>query len=182
MKKRLSQSIVLISVLLLSYSLAGSAETRDAAWVKKQAFKVASQYAHSISCETVIEEKYLIELTPWKNLNDLTERAAAEYALIWHGDIGCDGGTGTFNPNIAIINIGEGNSFIVNPVMSSPVVKFNVPVHGINGIIKYSKTELLLSAKTWGPDDGHCCPSIPVNILLRRDPEGNWMHVKTTKK
>jgi hypothetical protein len=66
--------------------------------------------------------------------------------------------------------------------MSSPIVKFDVPVHRITGIIKYSKRELLLSAKDWGPDDPHCCPSIPVKILLKRDAKGNWKHVKTTKE
>jgi hypothetical protein len=182
MKKRLFQNIILISALLLSYSFAVSAEIKDSAWIKQQALKAASQYANSISCETLIEENNLLALIPWNNVNDLRERAKAEYALIWHGDIGCDGGTGTFNPYIAIINIGSGNSFVVNPLMSSPVVKFDVQVHRINGIIKYSKTELLLSGKTWGPDDGHCCPSIPVNILLTRDTNGNWLHVKTIKK
>lgn len=33
-------------------------------------------------------------------------------------------------------------------------------------------------ALDWALDDAHCCPSIPVTILLRVDEDGNWRLVK----
>ena len=81
-------------LLLCAFQTLGD-ELRGEAWVKKQAFKVASRYARSISCETVTDPKNLVALIPWKNLKDDDERDRAKYALVWYGDIGCSGGTGS---------------------------------------------------------------------------------------
>jgi hypothetical protein len=162
----------------LHLSTAFSADAKDEAWAKKQAFQVAAQYARSISCQTTVDSKNLIVLTPWKNFEDMNERENVKYALIWHGDIGCYGGTGTTNPHITIVRVRTGDTFVVDPLESSPIVKFDVPVHYVEGIVKFSASELLLSAKDWAPDDAHCCPSIPVHILLRREDKGNWNFVE----
>jgi len=180
MKKNLIQFCVLICVSLLNSSYVVGAEV-DAAWVKQQALQVATQYANSIACGTLIEEKNLIALRPWKNQDDDEERFNAEYALVWHGDVGCAGGSGSANPQIAIVRITTADFFSVDPLVSSPVIKFDVPVHYLDEIIKYSDKELLFKTKIWGNDDPHCCPSIPANMLFRRDAKGNWKHVKTIK-
>lgn len=146
-----------------------------------QVFQVAAQYASAISCETQADPRNFLPLLPWNNLNDHDERAKAMYALIWHGDIGCEGGTGSSNPHIAIVRISTGDSIVVDPLLSSPVVKFEMPVHHVTGVVKFSEKELLLSANDWGPDDPHCCPSIPIHILVKRDDQGNWNFVNKTR-
>lgn len=70
-------------------------ERIDKTWVKNQTFKVAKEYANSIACNTSTEKKNLIALRPW-NTDDDDDRGYAKYALVRHGDIGCNGGSGSY--------------------------------------------------------------------------------------
>ena len=109
----------------------------------------ASEYARSIHCDTRLDRKYLVALVPWKNFKDKDEREKARYAL---GDIGCMGGSGSFNPYIAIVGINAYDSFVVAPMLSSPAVEFEAPVHVIDGMKKVTESELTLTALDWAPD------------------------------
>ena len=91
------------------------------------------------------------------------------------------GRSGSFNPYIAIVGINAYDSFVVAPMLSSPAVEFEAPVHvidRIDRIKKVTESELTLTALDWAPDDPHCCPSIPVITLVRVDEDGNWRLVK----
>jgi hypothetical protein len=150
------------------------------AWVMKQAFQKASEYARSISCEASTDEENLVALIPWRNLEDPTERFAARYALVWWGDIGCHGGTGTVIPGIVIVQLGAGYSFFVVPGASSPRIKFEVKARAPR-VIKATENELTLSALDYAPNDPHCCPSISVQVRLREDGQGNWRLIEKTR-
>ena len=65
-------------------------------------------------------------------------------------------------------------TIVVLPQLSSPVVDFHVSIRFVDHIIKASQNELLLSGKDWTEKDPACCPSAPVQILLRRDQKDNW--------
>lgn len=176
---------IIVSVALIFSSLEWSSAVKasdiDEAWVMKQAFQKATEYARSISCDTGTDEKNLVALVPWKNFEDFIDRESARYALVWWGDIGCDGGTGAVNPHIAIVYIGTGSNFFVDPGASSPLIKFETQIRDIR-VIKATENELTLSGLDWGPNDPHCCPSIPVRVRLMEDSQGNWKLIEKTQE
>ena len=176
----LATSATAATLLLLCAFQAGGDELRGEAWVKKQAFKVATRYARSISCETVTNLKNMVALIPWKNLKDDDERDRAQYALVWYGDIGCSGGTGSSASHIAIVRISVGDSFLVDPAASSPIVKFDLSVESRTKVLSASSDQLTLSGWDYGPEDAHCCPSVPVRISVKRDQHGNWAVINKT--
>jgi ankyrin repeat protein len=141
--------------------------------VRRQAFEVASDYARSISCTTLTEEKYLMALVPWRNFEDLGERGEGKYALIWSGDIDCDGGSHAATTNIAIVRIGAGTSFKVAPELSSPMITFDARL-GLYDVVIVACDELMAWQLELGPHDPMCCPSVPVRIRLKEDEKGNW--------
>ena len=105
----------------------------------------------------IVSTIVLIESTECKRIapaytKDKDEREKARYALIWHGDIGCMGRSGSFNPYIAIVGINAYDSFVVAPMLSSPAVEFEAPVHVIDGMKKVTESELTLTALDWAPD------------------------------
>jgi len=117
---------------------------------------------------------------PWKNFEDDGERMNARYALVWWGDIGCEGGTGSVIPSIAIVRIGVGTHFVVDLGASSPQVKFEVEGRGPR-VIGATENVLTLSAIDWAPNDAHCCPSIPVRLSLKEDGKGNWKLIEKVR-
>lgn len=177
--KKIIAGMTPIFLFLLWWSTAEALE-KDQAWVRKETFEKAMEYARSISCSTGSNQDNLVALVPWTNLEDQIEREKAKYALIWFGDIGCGGGTGSVNPYITIVRIGAGDSFIVDLSASSPLIKFEAPVR-INKIIRATADELILSGLECAPTDPHSHPTIPVLIRLKDDGIGNWRLVEKTQ-
>jgi hypothetical protein len=149
-------------------------------WIRKQVFQKALQYAESISCDVGADRENVVALVPWKNFEDFFERENARYAVIWYGDIGCSGGTGSVNPCITVVRISIGNSFIVDLDRSSPKIEFEAYIRDIK-VIRATASELTLSGLAWGPEDPHCCPSIPLQVHLREDGQGNWRLIEKTR-
>lgn len=92
--------------------------------IKRQALAVAYKHAESLSCidpESVHQE--FMTLAPW---TDPYLREEAEYAVIWNGDVGCAGGSGTAGVNLSIVKVGAGNTFYVEPRKSLPVSEFEL--------------------------------------------------------
>lgn len=142
----------------------------------RKVFEVASQYASAISCEPILNSKNLVALVPWDDDHDIMD---ARYALIWHGDIQCLGGSGSSHPHITIVRLGVGGSVFALPELSSPVVKFDPTVRIIETIVEATENELTLTGKDWDWDrDGMCCPSVPVEIIMRRDKNNDWKEIQ----
>ena len=140
--------------------------------ITKGVIKAVKSYATAISCEDgQIEPKNIAALNPYKTLDD---RLDARFAVLWTGDIGCAGGSGTVGTNISIVTVGAGDSYLVDPQASSPIVTFESPVRFVERIVGNTKDTLILEGKEQGPKDANCCPSIPVRFTLKLDSKGAW--------
>jgi len=144
--------------------------------ITKQIIKSVSSYANAISCPGItVEPKKIAALVPYKTFDD---RMDAKYAVLWVGDIGCAGGSGTEATNVAVVTVSTGDSYVVNPLQSSPAIQFESPVRGIERIVGNTRDSLILEGKEYGPNDPNCCPSIKVRFTLRVDEKGNWKLVE----
>ncbi len=140
--------------------------------ITRQVIKAATSYKDAIACvEDKIGPKDIAALVPYKTLDDQLE---AKYAVLWVGDIGCAGGSGTYGTNISIVTIGVGNSYLVDPLQSSPVIRFESPVRLVNRIVGNTRDSMILEGLEFGPKDANCCPSVPVRFTLKVDEKGNW--------
>ena len=144
--------------------------------ITKQIINSVAGYANAISCPGVkVEPKQIAALVPYKTLDD---RMDAKYAVLWAGDIGCAGGSGTEGTNLSIVTISTGDSYVVDPLLSSPVIQFECPVRFVERIVGNTRDSLILEGKEHGPKDANCCPSILVRFTLRADEKGNWKLVE----
>lgn len=149
--------------------------------ITKQIIQSVNEYANSISCHgTEVSPKDIATLTPYKTLQE-----DAEYAVLWAGDIGCAGGSGTTTSNIAIVHFASlVDSFIINPLLSSPVVDFESVIFA--KLVGNTHNSLVLDGFEYASDDAMCCPSISVRVTVRVNKKGNWKiikrKVKTLKK
>lgn len=144
--------------------------------ITKQIIKSVTAYANSISCPGVIvEPKQIAALVPYKTIDD---RMDAKYAVLWVGDIGCAGGSGTSGTNVSIVTVSTGDSYVVDPLLSSPAIQFESPVRNVERIVGNTRDSLILEGKEYGSNDPNCCPSIKVRATLRVDEKGNWKLVE----
>ena len=144
--------------------------------VTKQIINSVTGYANAISCPGVkIDPKQIAALVPYKTFDD---RMDAKYAVLWAGDIGCAGGSGTEGTNLSIVTISTGDSYVVDPFQSSPAIQFESPVRYVERIVGNTKDSLILEGMEYGPKDSNCCPSIKVRFTLRVDEKGNWKLVE----
>ncbi|WP_157214508.1 hypothetical protein [Polaromonas sp. CF318] len=139
--------------------------------ITRSIVKAATAYADAVSCEhSKISAKNIATLRPYK----AELRGDARYAVVWSGDIGCDGGTGTVNPAITMVVTGAGYSFVVDPLRSSPSIKHEIPVRYVERLVGNTADSLTLEGKAYGPNDANCCPSVNVSATLKVDAKGNW--------
>lgn len=145
--------------------------------ITQAVMRAAQSYADSLGCAQNIEPTDIAALVPWKKG---TEREEAEYAVIWYGDIGCLGGSGTTTANLAIVKIGSGNTFYVDPGRSSPQINFETTGSriGVSRILGNTKNTLTLEGFDYAENDAMCCPSIRKQFTVRSDSKGNWRIIK----
>lgn len=164
-----------IVVALSSAAFASSLFAQSAPPVQeitKQVIRSVINYANAISCSGVkVEPKHIAALVPYKTMDD---RMDAKYAVLWVGDIGCVGGSGTVGTNLSIVTVGTGDTFIVDPLQSSPIIQFNIPVRYVERIVGNTDDTLILEGNERGANDSNCCQSIPVRFTMRTDEKGNW--------
>lgn len=137
----------------------------------KEIINVVSRYGSSIGClEAGPEAKDIAALTPFKSM---MQRDDAKFAVLWVGDIGCAGGSGTISYNLAIVKVGAGNNFYVDPWQSEPAITTEIP-RAIERIVGATNDTLILDTLDYGENDANCCPSIRERITIKSDKEGNW--------
>jgi len=172
MKKSLGY--LTIAVSLFSGSLLAE-EVPSVKEITRQIIVATTKYANAVSCGGVqITPKQIAALAPYK---DFYAREEAEYAVLWDGDIGCLGGSGTSNPQVAIVKIGAGDSFMVDAQHSSPAIEFASPVRYIERLVGNNRDSLILEGLEYGSNDSQSTPSIRVRFVMMRDNKGNWKTV-----
>jgi uncharacterized membrane protein len=164
----------LLALLVLTGTGIGEASAQpilSAQEITRGVVKVATAYADAISCgHPKISAKNIAALVPYK----ADARDDARYLVVWSGDIGCEGGTGSVNPAISTVNIGAGNRFFVDPLRSSPSIKHEIPVRYVERLVGTTADSLTVEGKAYGPNDGNCCPSTDVRATVKVDAKGNW--------
>lgn len=137
----------------------------------------ATRYAEGIACDVQA-------ITPG-DVAQLANTAPKEggdtalFAVLWTGDIGCVGGSGTTMTHIAIVR-GSGmgqRDYYVNTLQSSPAIDFESPVRAVERIVRHGPDELELEGLMQGDGDPNCCPSVSVRFTLRSDEAGHWKQI-----
>ena len=140
--------------------------------INKRVINAARKYQDAISCSEIpIKPK---DVVPLVSLKSTEERFMVAYAVLWVGDIGCSGGTGSAGSYISIVGVAFDDYFYVDPSRSSPQVEFGGPAKLITKISRYSHDTLLVEGKKASQNDPNCCPSINVKYKLKADAKGNW--------
>jgi len=142
--------------------------------ITNQVKRSTELYSNAISCSpTKVSPKDIAALNPYKE-----DGMDAKYAVIWSGDVGCAGGSGTHFSNIAIVKAGIGTTFYVDPLLSSPGIAFEIPVRYVDKIVGNTRDTLILEGMGFGENDANCCPSIKLRFTLRVDEKGNWKMIE----
>jgi hypothetical protein len=157
-----------------NYVFADDAFVHSPQEITKQIIKTVKNYANSISCPYVeIEPKLIAALKPYKSSD---QDNGGKYAVIWTGDLGCLGGSGSEIPHIAVVSISTG-AYVVDPQLSSPNVKFEIPARNVLRVVSNTSDSLLLEGIKYGDDDALCCPSAPIHFTVNVDKDGNWKSI-----
>ena len=134
--------------------------------------KAVENYAHGVACEVNVPAPMQIGEVGKDVLGK------PEYAVLWAGDIGCQGGNGTSTENIAIVKHGGFSMprYYVDPRRSSPEVSID---HGrldlSTRILSSTANSIRIESKTFGPHDSLCCPSLKILGTLVEHESGNWV-------
>lgn len=148
----------------------------DPATIPARVLEVAQQYQNAIACANIDKAMQpVIALTPY---TDSDHRNEARYAVLWSGDIGCAGGSGSSTANITIVGMGGGDGFFVDASRSSPHITYDSPVTLVREVLNYTQDTLTLRGKEYRDSDPHCCPSVNTRFTLREDEQGNWLLIE----
>ncbi|MFM9913747.1 MAG: hypothetical protein ACKVN9_09465 [Methylophilaceae bacterium] len=162
---------ILFFYLTIHCSLSHSAQETS---IDQKIVHLVSSYATAISCDWGgINSKSIAALVPYKNQEDYD---SAKYAVLWSGDIGCLGGSGSVTTNIAIVIVSESGQFVIDPSLSSPAIKFqSIDSRFFPKIISNTSDALVLEGMDYDlPKDSMCCPSIPVQVTVKVNEKGDW--------
>jgi hypothetical protein len=119
----------------------------------QEVVRVANKYIDHGICEPSRAEPSTVATMSPYTPDVEAGRAAAKYAVVWAGDIGCRNGSGTNTMNYLLVE--------KRGVTSAHIVG----VGELNGasierIVAATPDTLTVDAYTWGPDDAHCCASV----------------------
>ena len=137
--------------------------------ISRDITRQVERYAHAIACPGVEVAPRMSVLLSRFNGTD------ARYVVLWEGDIGCSGGSGSQRTHMAMVTLGAAHTVVVDPLRSSPAIRFESPVRVIDRIVDHTRDTLTLEGKEHGSKDAECCPSVAVRFILRSDRKGNWI-------
>lgn len=135
------------SISLSLYATVAGADCSESE-VRERALSAATQFASSIACDVEAKPENLVALHRWENCS-IESREFARFVLLWHGDVGCNGGGGSYLPQVTTIRIGAGDTFFADPVLSTPVVKFPVPTHYVERVVSHGINHLVVEFTNW---------------------------------
>lgn len=176
MKFRYQALAATLSIVLGAAALAQDSTVPSTQAQTKAIISAVKKFSESISCTGAPpESQYIAAMIPYKTVE---ARLETKFAVVYHGDIGCAGGSGTSGAAIAIVRIGAGETFYVSPKESSPVVDDELP-RMVERVVGATSDSITIDALTYGKDDPNCCPSIRKRLTLRQMSNGNWVTVSS---
>ena len=153
----------------LAIAASASAAPRSADEIKTGISNAVERFANSISCRGIkVQPEDVLTLA-----EDQNEETLPKYAVLWSGDLGCFGGSGTEATHLAIATVNTGQ-YVVQPELSSPVAAFESPVRFVTRVVSNNADTLVLEGREYAPTDPQSNPSIPVRFTLRVDAKGDW--------
>ena len=144
--------------------------------VTRKVLASANSYAKGIACETAeATAKDVGALVPVGPSTEQDQEGVGTFAVIWRGDIGCQGGSSTVTDNIAIVSRGAYGSFVVDAGQSSPQVSFDTSVSTVDRLVRATGDTLVLDGrKVCDGSTSLIGCEIRVRITMRQDKDGSW--------
>ncbi len=162
-------------------SLARAQSDLSVAEVTRRVLESANSYARAIACETAeATAKDVAALVPLGPATDNAPYGEGTCAVLWHGDIGCRGGSGTVTDNIALVVRMADDTFLVDPRASSPQIAFDTSIATIDRLVGATKDSLVLDGRRYcdGQWSLASC-AVKVRITLQQAKGGTWKVVGT---
>lgn len=143
--------------------------------LKARVADVVERHVGTVACPGVkVAAGDVLALVPQPHPETL-----AKFAVLWHGDLGCWGGSGSERTHLTIATVNTGQ-VVVQPELSSPAIAFDSPVRFVERVVSSGPDTLVLEGKAYGPQDPRSNPTIPLRFTLRLDDKGNWKLVDKT--
>jgi hypothetical protein len=170
------QKLILIASLSISTSIYGQPSDIDTvptvSKITKEVLRVANNYASAVSCiDSPAEANDILALHPYKKREDALD---AKFLVFWHGDIGCDGGSGTHTDNVALVRMGSFDSYYVDPTRSSPRIDLEFNTRFLERLVGNTENTIVVDAMEFAKGDSNNFPSLLFRYTLRVDAKGNW--------
>lgn len=144
---------------------------------------VANEYITKNACEASSAEPSVVATMVPYTEQVAAGQATAKFAVLWAGDIGCRGGSGTNTMNILLIEKrGKKPARVVdaNPINSAA---------NFERIVTTTADSLTVDVYTWSEDDPQCCASQYERWTLQREvdtrpwmPKGHYVWVVKDSK
>lgn len=157
--------LALITIPVIAFAQQPSANE-----VRQKVLAAASAYATAIACDVKVEASNVVPLVPY---TDMGNRDDALYVVLWQGDIGCAGGSGTGGIQVSTVRIGAGDSYMVDVGASSPLVELPLPGR-FSKVLRHSGNRVSIEILEHRPSDPECCPSRKKQVNLLRSEDGQW--------
>ncbi len=162
---------ILFFSLLLSLNAQAASELIE----KKQALSVVKNYANSIACNTSFQKDengkilastddvYIIE-------NGVKDYRTNELYVLWWGDQGCAGGSGTYSANLtAVLKSREDSPYIVTQDFPfGNEVDEHINYRFIIDFKQLSNNLFEITSGKYANDDSNAGPSLQDKILIKR--------------
>lgn len=168
--------IAAVLLIFLGVSLSAYAAPTSESDIKIGIANAVERYANAISCGGIkVKPEDVLTLAPYKDGPELSK-----YAVLWSGDVGCFGGSGTEMTRLAIATVNTGR-YVVQPGLSSPVAAFESPARFVTRVVSKGADSLVLEGREYAPNDPRSNPSVPVRFTLREDAKGGWRLVEKVR-
>lgn len=145
---------------------------------------VLKKYSETVACSTNFEEDESLE-SFLKNVYTIErdpDTGAATYYILWEGDMGCPGGSGTYSYFISEVSRHSQNRpFLVqnNEAFGEGVAK-EVNPRFIENLKRIDSNEFRVVSSEFAENDSNNFPSIKYEYTIQR--KGQWIPWMVTKK
>lgn len=146
---------------------------------------VLKKYSETVACSTNFEEKESLELF-LKNVYTMErdpDTGSATYYILWEGDMGCPGGSGTYSYYISEVSRqSDSRPFLVqnDDAFGDDVAK-TVNSRFIENLKRIDSNKFTIVSSEFAENDSNNFPSIKYEYTIQR--KGQWSPwMVTTKK